>query len=316
MRIPQSLLALLDDGIVEEVIRPLQSGKEAQVYAVISEGQTRVAKIYKALDSRNFKNRADYTEGRKVRNSRDRRAMAKRTNYGRSEDEAAWRSTEVDMIFRLRQAQVTVPEPFHFIDGVLIMEMVQGADGQPAARLGEMQFTKPDAHALLQRLLGEVQKMLCAGVVHGDLSDFNILMGEQGPVIIDFPQAIHAADNRNAQKLLYRDVENLYRFVRRFDAQFKTPRFAEEMWHLYESGSLTGDTVLTGRFKHAPGRVEVGEVSSLIGEAREDAVLDAQRRNRPSPPGAALPGAPQQAGRGPSPPQSPAGPRRKKRWRR
>jgi RIO kinase 1 len=247
------------------------SGKEAQIYVVVSEGETRVAKIYKESERRNFKNRADYTEGRKVRNSRDARAMAKRSRHGKAQDEAAWRSTEVDMIYRLRQVGVRVPIPYHFIDGVLIMEMVTDGEGMPAPRLGEMQFTKAQAHDLFTKLLGEVQRMLCAGVVHGDLSDFNVLMAADGPVVIDFPQSVHAANNRNARKLLLRDVANLDRFVERFDTAWRPKTYAEELWSLYENGNLTATTVLTGRYVAPSHAAATDEVFALIEDAREDA---------------------------------------------
>lgn len=280
MRVPNSLMALLDDGIVEEVVRPLMSGKEAQIYVVVSEGQTRVAKIYKEAERRNFKNRTDYTEGRKVRNSRDARAMAKRSRHGRAQDEAAWRSTEVEMIYLLQRVGVRVPIPYHFIDGVLLMEMVTDEHGRPAPRMGEMQFTKTQAHSLFSKLLGEVQRMLCAGVVHGDLSDFNVLMAADGPVVIDFPQAVYAANNRNARKLLLRDVANLDRFVQRFDAAWRSKNYAEEMWSIYENGDLSAGTVLSGRYVAPTHRAKTDEVIALIDDARQDA----QRRHADHPP--------------------------------
>ncbi|HET6346470.1 MAG TPA: RIO1 family regulatory kinase/ATPase, partial [Myxococcota bacterium] len=176
MRIPPSLATLLEHGVVEEVVRPLLSGKEAEVYVVVANGEPCVAKVYKEAEQRNFRHRAAYTEGRKTRNSRDARAMEKRSAYGRAKDEAAWRSTEVDTIYRLSQAGVRVPKPHHFIDGVLVMELVSDVHGHPAPRLGEVDLTAQEALAVYQRLLGEVVRMLCAGIVHGDLSDFNVLM--------------------------------------------------------------------------------------------------------------------------------------------
>ncbi|RYF11625.1 MAG: hypothetical protein EOO40_02955, partial [Deltaproteobacteria bacterium] len=239
MPIPKSLEALLDHGVIDEVVRPLLSGKEAEVYLVISDGDYRVAKVYKEANNRTFKHRAEYTEGRKVRNSRDQRAMARRSSHGRAKDEAAWRSTEVDMIYKLRDAGVRVPIPYHFIDGILIMELVQGADGQPAPRLGELSLPPAQADQVLETLLREVIRMLSAGVVHGDLSEFNVLMGTDGPCIIDFPQAVHAAANASARKLLLRDVGNLVRFLQPASGARRAPVYAEEMWQLYERGELT-----------------------------------------------------------------------------
>jgi RIO kinase 1 len=189
------------------------SGKEAEVFLVHAGGQLRVAKVYKAAQNRTFKNRASYTEGRKVRNSRDQRAIDKRSRHGRAQDEAAWRSTEVDVIYRLQEAGVRVPVPHHFIDGVLVMEMVADAHGEPAPRLAEVSLDRGQAIRVFERLLGEVVRMLCAGIVHGDLSEFNVLMSADGPVVIDFPQSVDAAGNQNARKLLLRDVENLKRFL-------------------------------------------------------------------------------------------------------
>jgi RIO kinase 1 len=274
MRIPESLSSLLDDGILQDVIRPLMSGKEAQVYLVVSEGEEKVAKVYKEAQNRTFKNRAEYTEGRKTRNSRDQRAMAKRSKHGRQQDEAAWRSTEVDMIYRLRDAGVRVPTPYHFIDGVLVMELVKGPENQPAPRLGDLAFTAAEAATLFAQLIKEVVRMLCAGVVHGDLSDFNVLMDAQGPVIIDFPQAVEAAGNQNARKLLLRDVANLQNFLNRFAPTQPALPYAQEMWALYESGDLTPTTELTGHYAPSNKAADTDAVLSSI----DDAQFDERRR--------------------------------------
>lgn len=275
MHIPESLVPLVQQGVLDEVIRPLQSGKEAQIFLVMSGGEERVAKVYKEAQNRTFKNRAEYTEGRKVRNSRDQRAMDKRSRYGRAQDEAAWRSTEVDMIYRLRDAGVSVPTPYHFIDGVLIMELVRGADGRPAPRLGELVFSRKDATHLFDQLLAEVVRMLCAGVVHGDLSDFNVLMGAQGPVIIDFPQAVTAAGNQNARTLLVRDVDNLQRFVTRFAPGRPVRPYAQELWQLFERGELTRHTTLTGVYADRAKYTGTGAVLAVIKDAEHD-----ERRRR------------------------------------
>jgi RIO kinase 1 len=276
MRIPERLVSLADQGIIDEVVRPLMSGKEAEVFLIRSGGELRVAKVYKDAQNRTFKNRAEYTEGRKVRNSRDQRAIDKRSRHGRAQDEAAWRSTEVDMIYRLRDAGVRVPTPHHFIDGVLIMELVCDADGNPAPRLGELRFTAVEATQIFDQLLTEAVRMLCAGVVHGDLSDFNVLMGADGPVVIDFPQAVDASSNQNARKLLLRDVGNLQRFLSKFSPQPPRPH-AAEMWDLYTRSLLTPETRLRGQFRAAEQRVDTAALLELIGDANHD-----ERRRRES----------------------------------
>ena len=270
MRIPDSLATLVDYGIIQEVIRPLMSGKEAQVYLVISEGEVRVAKVYKEAQARTFKHRAEYTEGRRTRNTRDLRAMAKRTRHGRAQDEAAWRSTEVDMIHRLSDAGVRVPQLHQFIDGVLVMELIKDADGNPAPRLGDLSFGPERALEIYDDLIGQAVRMLCAGVVHGDLSDFNVLMGAKGPALIDFPQSVDPASNQNARRLLLRDVDNLHRFLTRFAPEASPPPYAQEMWELYQGNRLRPETKLRGRYRVAPGKTDTSEVLALIGEAREE----------------------------------------------
>jgi len=270
MRMPDSLARLVDYGILEDVIRPLMSGKEAQIYLVHSEGEERVAKVYKEAQGRSFKHRAAYTEGRKTRNSRDQRAMAKRSRHGREQDEAAWRSTEVDMIYRLRDAGVRVPEPYQFVEGVLVMELVQDEAGDPAPRLGDISIEPAQAVEIYQDLIGQVVRMLCAGVVHGDLSEFNVLMGRAGPTVIDFPQAVDPAGNANARRLLLRDVENLHRFVARLAPGTRRPRYAEEMWQRYESNRLEPTTKLAGDYRPPTAKTDTREVLQLIDEAGEE----------------------------------------------
>ena len=285
MRVPEGLDSLVDAGIIQEVLRPLLSGKEAEVFLVMAGGRERVAKVYKHAYLRSFKNRADYTEGRSGRNSRDRRAIAKRSRYGKEQDEAAWRSAEVDAIHKLWAAGVRVPEPYNYMDGVLVMELVEGAAGGPAPRLGELVLSPAHAQEVFDRVLGEVVKMLCAGVVHADLSDFNILMSDTGPVIIDFPQAVDPASNGGAKRLLARDVDNLQRFLARFVPGRRRP-YAEEMWALYESGQLTPETRLRGEVeparKHAEPARKHGESARKHDELQELlARVDAPRRPRP-----------------------------------
>ncbi len=273
MRIPDRLTSLADEGIIQEVVRPLMSGKEAQVYLVLSGGEERVAKVYKESQDRSFKQRSEYTEGRKVRNSRDQRAMGKHSRHGREQDEAAWRSAEVDMIYRLRAAGVRVPVPYHFVDGVLIMELVKDAEGQPAPRLGDLHLEADAARQIYDHLLREVVRMLCAGVVHGDLSDFNVLVGPDGPVIIDFPQAVNASSNQNARKLLLRDVDNLHRFYAPFAPSSRgrqPPPYAQEMWQLYQCGELTPDTKLSGRYRASDKQANTDDLLALVADAERD----------------------------------------------
>ncbi len=270
MRIPNCLTTLHDQGIITEVLRPLMSGKEAQIYLVTSGAKLCVAKVYKEAQDRSFKHRAAYTEGRKVRNSRDQRAMAKRTKHGREQEEAAWRSTEVDVIYRLHAGGVRVPSPYNFIDGVLVMELIVDADGVPAPRLGDLSFEPAAATAIYERLIREVVRMLCAGVVHGDLSDYNVLLGADGPVIIDFPQSVDTAHNNNARQLLIRDVNNLHDFLEHFVPGARRLPYAEEMWDLHQNNALTPDTQLSGRYRAAQRQANVSNVLGLIRDADQD----------------------------------------------
>jgi RIO kinase 1 len=253
------------------------SGKEAQVFLVRCGDEERVAKVYKDAEHRTFKQRAEYTEGRKVRNTRDQRALAKGSRYGREQDEATWRATEVEMIQRLHPAGVRVPTPYHFIDGVLIMELISDAEGNPAARLGDIQCDRATALEIYDQLLREVVRMLCAGVVHGDLSDFNVLLDADGPVIIDFPQAVNAAGNTNARKLLLRDVDNLHRWLTRFVPERKPLPYAEEMWQLYQRGELTPDVKLSGRFRANETKVDTRDLLGFVADAEKD---EQRRRQR------------------------------------
>ncbi len=270
---PDSLLPLVEQGVISEVVRPLLSGKEAQIYLVRSGGELRVAKIYKDAQQRSFKHRAQYTEGRKVRNSRDQRAMAKGSRYGKARDEAAWKATEVDIIYRWRDVGVRVPKPFIFTDGVLVMELITNAEGNPAPRLSDVRFSRTEAQSVFDELLREVVKMLCAGVVHGDLSDFNVLIAADGPVIIDFPQSLNAAGNQNAERILVRDVDNLNRFLARHVRGATRLPYGKEMWAAYECSELTPDFELTGKFTPAPQKTST---TSLLAEIEREA----QQRRR------------------------------------
>jgi RIO kinase 1 len=272
MRIPEGLKPLLDDGIIDEVRRQLKSGKEASVYVVSSGGEIRCAKVYKDMGQRSFQQRAQYQEGRKVRGSRQARAMAKSTRYGRKEQEEAWKNTEVDALYQLVAAGVRVPKPFGFFNGVLLMELVADADGNSAPRLGEVELTPEVARDFHRFLIGQVVRMLCVGLIHGDLSEFNVLVGAAGPVIIDLPQAVSAAGNNNAVAMLTRDVRNLTETLGRFAPDLLTTDYAGEMWALYEKGELMPDTLLTGVFIKDETVPDVGEVMDAIDEAREEAI--------------------------------------------
>ena len=297
MRVPESLVPLFDYGVLDDVVRPLMSGKEAHVYLVVSGGRYAVAKIYKDAQNRSFKHRAEYTEGRKVRNTRDQRAIANRSKHGRQKDEAAWRSTEVDMIHRLHAAGVRVPVPYHFIEGVLLMELVTDEGGYPAPRLGDLPFDAVSARAMYDRLIRATVQMLCAGVVHGDLSEFNVLIAADGPVVIDFPQSVDSAHNANARKLLIRDVDNLHRFLARHVPGARRVPLAEEMWSLHEQNLLTPDTRLRGDFRVAERAANTASVLELIGDANRD-----ERKRREA---LGLRGGPSEPSRGPRPPSAP-----------
>lgn len=272
MHTPAGLNSLLDQGIIEDIVRPLMSGKEAQVYLVVSDGEERVAKVYKEAQHRSFKHRADYTEGRRSKNSRDARAMAKGSKHGKAQEEAAWRSAEVDMIYRLQAAGVRVPVPYHFLDGVLVMELVKDAMGNPAPRLGDVEMDAEAANVIFHQLIREVVKMLCAGVVHGDLSDFNVLLGVDGPVVIDFPQSFDAAANQNAKEILVRDVANLNQFLLGFGPTLQPLRHAMEMWDLYSRGELKPDTVLTGLHKPSDSLVDLQGLLQELEADEQDAI--------------------------------------------
>ena len=271
----------MEEGLIDTVVRQLMSGKEAMVYVVRCGDETRCAKIYKEATHRSFRQAVDYTENRKVKNSRQARAMAKGTKFGREAQEAAWQSAEVDALYRLAGAGVRVPKPYNFHDGVLLMELVTDADGDAAPRLNDVTFTADEALQHHATLLVEVVRMLCAGVVHGDLSEFNILLGHEagvdGPVIIDLPQAVDAAGNNHAQRMLLRDVENLSNFFGQFAPDLLGTHYGPEIWDLYQRGILSVDTVLTGKFAHKTGAVDVGGVMREIGDA---AAEEAARRLR------------------------------------
>lgn len=277
MKAPPRLQALIDEGLIDTVVRQLMSGKEAEVYVVRCGDDTRCAKVYKEAIHRSFRQAVDYTENRKVKNTRQARAMAKGTRFGRQAQEAAWQSAEVDALYRLAAAGVRVPRPYNFLEGVLLMELVANAEGDAAPRLNDCDFTTEQASAHHATLVAEVVRMLCAGVVHGDLSEFNILLGADGPVIIDLPQAVDAAGNNHAKRMLLRDVNNLRDFFGRFAPALLPSDYGHEIWALYERGVLRTDSVLSGRFEHRAGPVDLGAVVREIDDARAE---DAARRLR------------------------------------
>ena len=270
MKAPPRLQSLVDEGLIDTVVRQLMSGKEAMVYVVRSGDETLCAKIYKEATQRSFRQAVDYTENRKVKNSRQARAMAKGTRFGRQAQEAAWQSAEVDALYRLAGAGVRVPKPHNFHDGVLLMELVSGEDGDAAPRLNDVDLTPEQARVHHATLLLEVVRMLCAGVVHGDLSEFNILLAFDGPVIIDLPQAVDAAGNNHAQRMLLRDVANLRDFFGRFAPELLQTHFGPEIWDLYQRGLLDPSVALTGRFVRKTRAVDVGHLLSEIDDARAE----------------------------------------------
>ena len=281
MKAPKRLQALIEEGLIDTVVRQLMSGKEAEVFVVRIGSETRCAKVYKEATNRSFRQAVDYTENRKVKNTRQARAMAKGTKFGREAQEAAWQSAEVDALYRLADAGVRVPKPFNFFEGVLLMELVTDANGDAAPRLNDVQFTPQDARRHHATLLVEVVRMLCAGVVHGDLSEFNILLashdGVDSPVIIDLPQAVDAAGNNHAERMLLRDVGNLRDFFGQFAPELLTTHFGAEIWSLYQRGALDPDVPLTGRFVPAIKAADVGGVLREIDDARAE---EAARRLR------------------------------------
>jgi RIO kinase 1 len=270
VKAPARLQTLIDEGLIDSVSRQLMSGKEAMVFVVQCGDETRCAKVYKEATNRSFRQAVDYTENRKVKNTRQARAMAKGTRFGREAQEAAWQSAEVDALYRLAAAGVRVPKPYNFFEGVLLMELVADEHGAAAPRLNDVQFTPEQARAHHATLLTEVVRMLCAGVVHGDLSEFNILLAADGPVIIDLPQAVDAAGNNHAQRMLLRDVGNLCLYFGRFAPELLDTHFGPEIWDLYERGVLRPDTVLTGNFVPKAGAVDVGSVMREIDDARDE----------------------------------------------
>jgi len=272
LKTPAGLQPLIDDGVIDEVLRSLKSGKEASVYLVRSGSQIRCAKVYRNMAQRSFQKRAQYQEGRKVRGSRQARAMARSTSFGRKEQEAAWKNAEVDALYRLVAAGVRVPQPVGYFNDVLVMELVTDAAGDPAPRLGEVNLSPDVAREYHRFLIAQIVRMLSIGLIHGDLSEFNVLIDATGPVIIDLPQAVNAAGNNGAFAMLERDVNNIRSTLGRFAPELLVTEFAREMWALYEQGELLPDTQLTGIFAKDNSATDPDGVMLVIDDAREEAI--------------------------------------------
>jgi len=277
MKTPERIRPLVDDGLVDEVLRPLMSGKEATVYVVRCGDDVRCAKVYKDAAQRSFRQAVQYQEGRKVRNSRRQRAMDRGSRFGRDQQEREWHSAEVDALYRLAAAGVRVPEAYGCFDGVLLMELITVDGGEVAPRLDEVSMTPEDALRDHATVMDYVRRMLCVGLVHGDLSEFNVLVNERGPIIIDLPQAVDAAGNNHARGMLQRDVGNMTRYYAQFAPALADTRYAEEIWALYETGELNTEVELTGEFDIVAEDADVEAVLEQIDAAREE---EQERRER------------------------------------
>jgi RIO kinase 1 len=278
VKIPKGLQALVDDGKVDAVVRQLKSGKEASVYVVTCGDQIRCAKLYKDAEHRGFHKLAAYQEGRKARGSRDARAMAKRGRHGRRMQETEWTNAEVTALYRLANAGVRVPTPYGVYDRVLLMELVVDALGNPAPRLNDVDMSAEQARLWHAFTITQIVRMLCVGLVHGDLSEYNVLLDANGPVIIDLPQAVSAASNNNAFSMFERDVNNMRAAFGRAAPELLETSYAQEIWKLYQAGLLTPESALTGRFTEQLADADLGAVLDQIEDARREA--EARQRGR------------------------------------
>ncbi|MGY8777900.1 MAG: PA4780 family RIO1-like protein kinase [Longimicrobiales bacterium] len=277
MRIPRRIQPLVDDGLVDEVIRPLMSGKEADVFAVRCGDEIRCAKVYKEAAKRGFKHAVQYQEGRKVRNSRRGRAMAKGSRFGRDQQEQVWQSTELDALYKLISAGVRVPQPYGCFDGVLLMELIMDGEGREAPRLSDVSLSPEQARADHAVMMRYVTRMLCAGLVHGDLSEFNVLVDEQGPVIIDLPQVINAAANNNAARFFARDVNNITAYYGLYAPELLATRYDGEIWSRFEAGELQPESELSGVYKED---TQLADVDSMLDEIETVEAEEMERRER------------------------------------
>ncbi|MBJ7553820.1 PA4780 family RIO1-like protein kinase [Marinomonas spartinae] len=280
MKIPKRIQPLIEDGLIDEVLSQLMSGKEATVYVVRCGSDIRCAKVYKDAGKRSFKQAVQYREGRKVRNTRRARAMEKGSKYGREEQESLWHNAEVDALYKLAEAGVRVPQPYGCFDGVLLMELITDEDGGVAPRLNDVTMSAEQAREDFQVIIRDIVRMLCAGLVHGDLSEFNVLVDEDGPVIIDLPQAVDAVANNHAEWMLERDVNNMRNYYAMFAPELLETQYAKEIWAIYEEGKLTPDTELTGLFVEPESEADVDSVLLEIKEAFAEEQARLARMNR------------------------------------
>lgn len=277
MKTPKRIQPLIDDGLVDEVLRQLMSGKEATVYMVRCGTEIRCAKVYKEASQRSFKQAVEYQEGRKVRNTRRARAMEKGSKFGRSQQEEVWQNAEVDALYRLAKAGVRVPEPFGCFDGVLLMELITDDDSQVAPRLNDVSMSAEQAIEDHDIIMRDIVRMLCSGIIHGDLSEFNVLVDEYGPVIIDLPQAVDAAANNNAQRMLYRDVNNMTTYYGQYAPELLETKYAKEIWALYEAGDLQPESQLTGQFEES---TDTTDIDVVLLEIQTALIEEEERQER------------------------------------
>lgn len=277
MKIPKRIQPLVDDGLVDSVLQQLMSGKEATVYVVQCGDFIRCAKVYKEASKRSFKQAVLYSEGRKVRNGRRARAMEKNSKFGREQQENVWQNAEVDALYKLADAGVRVPQPYGCFEGVLLMDLITDEEGGAAPRLNDISMSEEQALEDHLEIMNYIVCMLNVGIIHGDLSEFNVLVDERGPVIIDLPQAVDAAANNNAKRMLLRDVDNMTRYYSQFAPQLEKSKYGQEIWTLYEAGLLSTNTVLTGIFIEKNKVTDVDNVLHEITAAREEYEENNQR---------------------------------------